>query len=106
MKIKSRAIPFNIPGISTPTGWGNGYVGVPKEHPWYGKDYDDIEANVHGGLTYSADHFPRKKSDEYWWVGFDTSHYMDNAENCSKIFVEKETKRLKEQAIEACKKEY
>lgn len=29
-----------------------GYIGVPKGHPWYGKDHDMIEANVHGGLTY------------------------------------------------------
>jgi len=29
-----------------------GYIGVPKGHPWYGKDYDAIEADVHGGLTH------------------------------------------------------
>jgi hypothetical protein len=30
-----------------------GYIGVPSSHPWYGKRYDDISAEVHGGLTFS-----------------------------------------------------
>src|SRR5574339_539175 len=30
-----------------------GYVGVPEDHPWYDKGYDEIEAYVHGGLTFS-----------------------------------------------------
>ena len=30
----------------------NGYVGLPDEHPCSGKGYDDIDVNVHGGLTY------------------------------------------------------
>lgn len=29
-----------------------GYLGIPPSHPWYGKDYDNIEAQVHGGLTF------------------------------------------------------
>ena len=29
-----------------------GYLGVPKDHPWYGKDYDEVDVEVHGGLTY------------------------------------------------------
>lgn len=35
-----------------------GYVGVPPHHPWYGKDYDSIEARVHGGLTYGEHEQP------------------------------------------------
>jgi len=30
-----------------------GYLGVPPSHPWYGKSYDNFEADVHGGLTFS-----------------------------------------------------
>ena len=30
-----------------------GYVGLPEGHKFFGKDYDAIEAHVHGGLTYS-----------------------------------------------------
>jgi len=36
---------------SIETGWGNGYVAVPKEHPLYGKDYNNIDIDIHGGLT-------------------------------------------------------
>lgn len=48
-----------------------GYVEVPRDHPWYEKPYDDIEVEVHGGLTYA------KKSNEAWRIGFDCAHYMD-----------------------------
>jgi|SRR3972149_5302496 len=30
-----------------------GYVGVPPSHPMYHKEYDDINVDVHGGLTFS-----------------------------------------------------
>jgi hypothetical protein len=66
-----------------------GYVGVPQGHPWHGKDYDDVGAEVHGGLTY-ADlcqegpegeticHVPAPGEPEpLWWLGFDCAHYMD-----------------------------
>lgn len=49
--------------------WGavNGYVRVPEGHPWHGLDYDDIDVEVHGGLTYSDGE----------WIGFDTLHGWD-----------------------------
>ena len=31
-----------------------GYVGVPAGHPAHGKDYDDVDVSVHGGLTFSG----------------------------------------------------
>lgn len=55
----------------------NGYVGVPKNHPDYGKEYDDVEVEVHGGLTFCVegkdgdDLFPFV---DVWWFGFDTAH--------------------------------
>ena len=30
-----------------------GYLGVPPNHPWYGKSWDGIDCDVHGGLTYA-----------------------------------------------------
>lgn len=45
----------------------NGYVEVPEGHPWYGKEYDDIDVECPGGLTYS----------EGGWIGFDTLHSTD-----------------------------
>ena len=58
----------------------NGYVRLPKEHPCFGKGYDDIDVNVHGGLTYSDSYFPTHTNntpDGYWWLGFDTGHAWD-----------------------------
>lgn len=46
----------------------NGYVKIPEDHPWYGKSYDEIDADVHGGLTYGS---------QDGWIGFDTLHSGD-----------------------------
>ena len=56
-----------------------GYLGVPKSHPWFGKDYNDLDVEVHGGLTYAngAPDFPYATGLEIWWVGFDCGHFMD-----------------------------
>jgi len=61
-----------------------GYVGVAPGHPWHGKDYDDVSAEVHGGLTYadrcqgSICHIAQPgESDDVWWVGFDCIHSGD-----------------------------
>ena len=56
-----------------------GYLGLPEGHPWHGLDYDNIEPSpdVHGGLTYAANHKPRQESDGLWWIGFDCAHGGD-----------------------------
>jgi hypothetical protein len=72
-------------------GWGNGYVDLPKTHPMYGVQYDDINVDVHGGLTYS------EEVNGMWRVGFDTAHAGDNYNNWNKQKVYKETKYLAEQ---------
>jgi len=53
----------------------NGYVAIPKGHEMWGKGYDDIPVEVHGGLTYASED---EKTDE-WVVGFDCNHYNDFA---------------------------
>ena len=60
-------------------GYRCGYVKVPPGHPWYGKDYDDIDADVHGGLTFAEPDTPCDKGgpDNGWWVGFDCAHLHD-----------------------------
>lgn len=89
-------------------GWGNGYVAIPKEHPFFGKSYDEIDSviDVHGGITFSKllsktnpefkRHWDIKSSDmQNWWVfGFDTGHYGDDLQKWPKKAVEKETKRF------------
>lgn len=68
-----------------------GYVGVHETHPVFGKDYDDVDVEVHGGLTFASlcvDDPERKEhgichivepgeDDRVWWLGFDTAHGMD-----------------------------
>lgn len=56
-----------------------GYVRVLPGHPWFGKPYDDIPADVHGGLTFAD---PGKACDTHdekaeWWIGFDCGHAGD-----------------------------
>lgn len=83
-----------------------GYVGLPPEHPWHGKGYDDCtlprpcddefycehsvaRVEVHGGLTYAAPCPDEHKEDgichvalpgrpeSVWWFGFDCAHAGD-----------------------------
>jgi hypothetical protein len=77
-------------------GWGNGYVKIVPKHIYYGKGYDDIPLNVHGGLTFSeiisdndVDGWP-----EGHWIGFDTAHYGDDILKWPKEKVLEETKDL------------
>lgn len=56
-------------------GHRNGYVRIPEWHPWFGKHYDDIDAEVHGGLTYSAGDSDLRGPG--FWIGFDTAHAGD-----------------------------
>ena len=39
--------------IFTPGGYRCGYVGLTSESQYYGKFYDDLKIECHGGLTYS-----------------------------------------------------
>jgi hypothetical protein len=76
--------------VRGPSGALCGYVGVPEGHPYFKREYDDVGADVHGGLTYS-DHCQETESecegvchkpdpgesDHVWWLGFDCAHYRD-----------------------------
>lgn len=61
-----------------------GYAGLKPGHKYHGKDYDSIEVEVHGGLTYSdkcqGEICHKAKSGEpedIWWIGFDCMHSGD-----------------------------
>ena len=62
--------------VKADMGYRYGYVGVPKGHPYYGKDYGDIELDVHGGLVSSGDN-PDSNLEDTWWLGFGCTHYGD-----------------------------
>jgi hypothetical protein len=55
-----------------------GYVRVPPGHPEYGKNYNDVEVSVHGGLTFAELEPCTEHSDgQGWWFGFDCAHFQD-----------------------------
>ena len=67
-----------------------GYVGVTAEHPWFDQDFNDVDADVHGGLTFAdfcqsgkeeargVCHVPfAGRTARVWWLGFDTGHFYD-----------------------------
>lgn len=64
--------------LATVMGHRCGYVGVPKGHPHYDKDYNDLyDINVHGGLTFSEHGISAPVDEKLFWFGFDCAHYMD-----------------------------
>lgn len=89
-------------------GYANGYVAIPKEHPYYGRDCNEINVDVHGDLTFSdfGKFFRESKTiefingslkdiEDYWVLGFDTCHFGDNLENWPREAVIEETLKLK-----------
>jgi hypothetical protein len=101
---------FHHAGLPCITGFNGtcnvGYVGVTKAHPAFGKDYDDLNIEIHGGLTFGADERPFDwKEDGLFWFGFDTAHCAPTMslggflcdEGWSDEMVDAETRKLAEQ---------
>ncbi len=70
--------------LRSPHGNWCGYAAVPPEHPLHGWDYNDVDVDVHGGLTYASPcdghicHVPNPgEPDDVWWFGFDCGHGFD-----------------------------
>lgn len=107
--IENTWTPRKIGNWTYQTGWGNGYVIIPENHPFHGVDYDTINnfVNVHGGLTYSqsvtssvVQTFELDEDDlGKWMIGFDTAHSGDNEEKWYKAAVQAETDYLLAQVI-------
>lgn len=93
-----------------------GYVGVPEGHPAWGKDYDHVAVDAHGGLTFAdrAEGYlgaERQPGEVLWWLGFDCAHAGDGVPGMMIMpfwdrrggsyrdltFVTRETNRLAEQ---------
>ena len=56
------------------------YIELPKGHKYYGKDYDDIPIDCHGGLTYSSEGILPSSSIYHrdgYWIGWDYAHLGD-----------------------------
>ena len=76
-----------------------GYVGVISSHPYFEKDYSEIDSDihVHGGLTYSGKLKPSSKRksiflqengeiENIWLFGFDCAHLGDLCPAYQSIF--------------------
>lgn len=75
-----------LPGMIVRNGSGVlcGYAAVSEGHPAFDKGYDDVDVEVHGGLTYAdfcGGHICHKpepgEPDHVFWFGFDCAHYND-----------------------------
>lgn len=54
-----------------------GYVRVPPNHRSHGKDYNNVDVDVHGGLTFSAIEPCAHDDGTGYWFGFDCAHSGD-----------------------------
>jgi hypothetical protein len=66
--------------IGNPDGFSMhrcGYVRIPTGHKWHGEKYGDIDADVHGGLTFAEIELCAHEDGVGYWVGFDCFHSGD-----------------------------
>jgi len=54
-------------------GYFNGYIQVPDNHPWKEMDPFEIDADVHGGITFGK----KDEKNGQYWIGFDCAHLND-----------------------------
>lgn len=76
-----------------------GYVFLPKGHKLYGKHYDDVDVEVHGGLTFSEEATHKKTEQKFWVFGFDTAHAGDFVYGLGNMIPDREIYRNKEYMI-------
>lgn len=76
---KGEHLGFEWEVVQNGLGYRCGYVRVTPGHPWFGKGYDDINADVHGGLTFCGHGkaCPTHGPEAEWWIGFDCAHAGD-----------------------------
>ena len=97
-------------GLFLDGGNFNGYIAVLPEHPFYGKECDEVDEMldkkdfyVHGGLTLAknSSFCPKLPIDDkrYWILGFDTRHAGDTSVYWTEERTWEETDKLMEVAI-------
>ena len=92
----------DFPTLRFPIGYYCGYVAIPFRHPFYKKDYQDLDwIDVHGGLTFSG---YLDFSDSYL-LGFDCGHGGDDIKVQNEDYTLAECKKLVDQLIKVYGKE-
>ncbi len=69
-----------------------GYCAIEKNHNKYNVDYDEINIDVHGGITYGE-----IEKDGLFWIGFDCAHFDDNIIKCDLDYCINECESMAEQ---------
>lgn len=77
-----------------------GYIAIPKDHELYGKDYNELLLDCHGGLTYSDDGYPL--DDGNWYIGFDCAHLGDGKDYDALVKYFNGSKKVMEH-VKSCK---
>lgn len=98
-------------------GWHpTAYVRIPESHPLFGKFMDEVDLDVHGGVTYSDNHLYISESEKIdgWFLGWDYAHYEDYCgfqeikeikyifENSREKLKKWTTKEIYEEVLHAC----
>ncbi len=79
--------------------WYCGYVRIPEDHKFYGKDDEDLcdYIDVHGGLNFSGE----LDGEEGYFIGFDCNHSYDNPSVQGEEYTLNECYFMVEQLMEA-----
>jgi len=104
--INNSVLPINVSGqvvfdnnnIVGVVGRRQGYVGVPRGHPWDGVITVDSEEckslpfpDVHGGVTWSNNipsSIPASHSNkDLYWIGWDYCHYCGSSSSSSDMML-------------------
>ena len=85
------------------------YIKIPEGHKYYKKSCDDIDLNVHGGLTFASDelYLDNIININGWFIGWDYAHfgdYLGYEMMYSHSFVSEDKKWTTEEILEEVKK--
>lgn len=88
---------WNIGNFMMQNRWFCGYVRLPEDHKFYGKDVNELEnlLTVHGGVTFAG----ALDGMDGFYVGFDCAHLGDMPDEQDEAYTLYECKRLVNQLI-------
>lgn len=88
---------WNIGNFTMQNRWFCGYVRLPEDHKFYGKDVNELEnlLTVHGGVTFAG----ALDGMDGFYVGFDCAHLGDMPDEQDEAYTLYECKRLVNQLI-------
>ncbi len=69
---------FQCMAVKSNMGHWCAYIIIPEGHRFHGQNYEDIDIDCHGGLTYEGtlDQYESKLNGQ-WAIGWDYAHAMD-----------------------------